>query len=84
MSDVPLLCAQEIDVYGAAAPGDPRDDALLRAAERKPEHVYLRDATQLRPDLAGAQVTGLEFAHARRCATSRSTRRPAPTSSTAS
>jgi chorismate mutase len=55
MSDVPLMCAQEMDVYGQL----PHVIRVMMHAyadpERKPEHVYLRDATKLRLDLAGAQ-----------------------------
>jgi chorismate mutase len=55
MSDVPLMCAQEMDVYGQL----PQVIRVMMHAyapqERKAEHVYLRDATKLRLDLAGAQ-----------------------------
>jgi chorismate mutase len=57
--DVPLLCAQEIDVPGAL----PRCiRVLLHVACARPRsrirHVYLRDAATLRPDLlrAGERV----------------------------
>ena len=55
LSSVPLLCAREIDVPGAL----PRVIRLLlhcyadEAAD--PRHVYLREATELRRDLEGAQ-----------------------------
>lgn len=56
MSQVPLLCAQEIPVPGSM-------QRCLRVllhinSDRKPaeiEHVYLRDAQKLRPDLRSAQ-----------------------------
>jgi chorismate mutase len=55
LSDVPLLCAREIDVPGAL----PRVIRLLLhyyADEGAGvEHVYLREATALRRDLEGAQ-----------------------------
>jgi chorismate mutase len=55
LNAVPLLCAREIDVPGAM----PRVIRLLlhcyagEAAD--PQHVYLRDAVELRRDLEGAQ-----------------------------
>jgi chorismate mutase len=55
LSDVPLLCAREIDVPGSL----PRVIRLLlhcyadEGAE--PNHVYLREATALRDDREGAQ-----------------------------
>ena len=55
LSSVPLLCTREIDVPGAL----PRVIRLLlhcyadEAAQ--PRHVYLREATELRRDLEGAQ-----------------------------
>ena len=56
MSQVPLLCAQEIPVPGSM-PNCIR--VLLHInSERTPkeiEHVYLRDAQKLRPDLKSAQ-----------------------------
>jgi chorismate mutase len=55
LDSVPLLCAREIDVPGAL----PRVIRLMLhcyADERsKPQHVYLRDAGQLREDLQAAQ-----------------------------
>jgi chorismate mutase len=54
-SAVPLLCAREIDVPGAM----PRVIRMLLHCyadpQREAQHVYLRDATALREDLAGAQ-----------------------------
>ena len=52
ITDVPLLCAQEIDVPGAM----PRVLRLLALVEtqlsrREVRHVYLRGAAQLRTDL---------------------------------
>ncbi|MEW6171659.1 MAG: chorismate mutase [Bacillota bacterium] len=51
---VPLLCAQEIDVPGAAA-GVVR--VLVHVNTDKPQkelkHLYLGDAARLRPDLSG-------------------------------
>jgi chorismate mutase len=55
LSDVPLMCAQEMDVPGAL----PRVIRVMLHCYadpgRKADHVYLRDAVQLRRDLAGAQ-----------------------------
>ena len=56
MSLVPLLCAQEIPVPGAM----PRCIRVLLLVEtaRTPaeiDHVYLRDAQKLRPDMNSAQ-----------------------------
>lgn len=55
LSDVPLLCAREIEVPGAL----PRVIRLMLHAyadESVPaKHVYLREATALRKDLQGAQ-----------------------------
>ena len=55
-NQVPLLCAQEIPVTGSM----PRCIRVLLHinSERTPkeiEHVYLRDAQKLRPDLKSAQ-----------------------------
>ncbi|HEY3003869.1 MAG TPA: chorismate mutase [Kribbellaceae bacterium] len=54
--DVPLICAQEIDVPGAL----PRVVRMMVHAETprtrdEIQHVYLHGAAALRPDLAGAQ-----------------------------
>lgn|SRR5690554_2801076 len=59
MTDVPLLCAQEIDVEG----GLPRVVRLLAHAEtERPRaqirHVYLHGARRLRTDLPGADERG--------------------------
>ena len=55
LSAVPLLCAREIDVAGAL----PRVIRLMvhcyADASRPAQHVYLRDAVELRRDLEGAQ-----------------------------
>jgi chorismate mutase len=56
MNQVPLLCAREIPVPGSMA----RCIRVLLHinSERRPkeiEHVYLRDAQKLRPDLKSAQ-----------------------------
>ena len=56
MSQVPLLCASEIAVEGKM----PRCiRVMLHWNTEKPQadiaHVYLRDARQLRPDVASAQ-----------------------------
>ena len=55
LSTVPLLGAREMDRPGAL----PRVIRLLvhcyADPERPPQHVYLRDAVQLRQDLQGAQ-----------------------------
>jgi chorismate mutase len=55
MSDVPLMCAQEMDVYGQLPQVIRVMMHCYAPAERTAEHVYLRDATKLRQDLAGAQ-----------------------------
>ncbi len=55
MSDIPLMCAQEMDVYGQLPQVIRVMMHCYAPAERKPEHVYLRDASRLRTDLAGAQ-----------------------------
>ena len=55
MSDVPLMCAQEMDVYGQLPQVIRVMMHCYAPAERKAEHVYLREATSLRLDLAGAQ-----------------------------
>ena len=56
MNQVPLLCATEIPVTGSM----PRCIRVLLHinSDRRPkeiEHVYLRDAQKLRPDLKSAQ-----------------------------
>ena len=56
MNQVPLLCAQEIPVTGSM----PRCIRVLLhvnsdRAPKEIEHVYLRDAQKLRPDLKSAQ-----------------------------
>ena len=56
MNLVPLLCAQEIPVEGAM----PRCIRVLlhintNLASAEVEHVYLREAQQLRPDMNSAQ-----------------------------
>jgi monofunctional chorismate mutase len=56
MNFVPLLCAQEIPVPGSMA----RCLRILlhvntELSPRDIEHVYLRDAQRLRPDLKSAQ-----------------------------
>lgn len=56
MTTVPLLCAQEIPVTGSM----PRCIRILLHvnSDRKPaeiEHIYLRDASKLRPDMKSAQ-----------------------------
>lgn len=55
LSDVPLLCAREIDVPGAL----PRTIRVLLHAYADPDrparHVYLREAVNLRADLESAQ-----------------------------
>ena len=55
LSDVPLMCAQEMDVYGQLPQVIRVMMHCYSPAERKAEHVYLREATRLRLDLAGAQ-----------------------------
>ena len=55
LSNVPLLCAREIEVPGSL----PRVIRLLLHCYAEPghpaHHVYLRDAVALRKDLEGAQ-----------------------------
>jgi len=53
LSDVPLLCAREMQVPGSL----PRVIRLLMHCYSglEPNHVYLRDAVSLRKDLHGAQ-----------------------------
>jgi chorismate mutase len=53
LSNVPLLCAREIEVPGSL----PKVIRLLLHcyAEGEPRHVYLREAAALRRDLEGAQ-----------------------------
>ena len=55
LAEVPLICAREIDVPGAL----PRVIRLMVHCYtddgRRPQHVYLRDAAELRRDLEGAQ-----------------------------
>jgi chorismate mutase len=55
LAGVPLLCAREIDVPGAL----PRVIRVLvhcyADPEHRPQHVYLRDAAELRRDLEAAQ-----------------------------
>jgi chorismate mutase len=55
MSDVPLMCAQEMDVYGQLPHVIRVMMHCYAEPESKAEHVYLREATKLRLDLAGAQ-----------------------------
>jgi chorismate mutase len=56
LTDVPLMCAQEIDVPHAL----PRVVRMMVHADsprsrEKVRHVYLHGAVSLRPDLTGAQ-----------------------------
>jgi len=56
MNQVPLLCAREIPVTGSM----PRCIRVLlhvnsERTSKEIEHVYLRDAQKLRPDLKSAQ-----------------------------
>jgi chorismate mutase len=55
LDEVPLLCAREIAVPDSL----PRVIRVLvhfyGAEDRRPQHVYLRDAASLRRDLEGAQ-----------------------------
>ena len=60
MNQVPLLCAQEIPVTGSM----PRCIRVLLHvnSDRTPkeiEHVYLREAQKLRPDLKSAQYESI-------------------------
>lgn len=55
LNSVPLLCMREIDVEGAL-------ERCVRVlvhyygdSERKPKHIYLKDARKLRSDLNSAQ-----------------------------
>jgi chorismate mutase len=55
LSDVPLICAREIDVPGAL-PRVIRVMVHCYTEDGRPaQHVYLRDAAALRRDLEGAQ-----------------------------
>jgi chorismate mutase len=55
LSDVPLICAREIDVPGAL-PRVIRVMVHCYTDDGRPaQHVYLRDAEALRRDLQGAQ-----------------------------
>ena len=54
LSAVPLLCAQEIAVPDAL-PRVIRVMVHCELSDQSPNHVYLRDARQLRRDLDGAQ-----------------------------
>lgn len=49
--DIPLICAQELDIEGALS----RCIRLLMLVQRDnsftPKHVYLKEATKLREDL---------------------------------
>jgi len=61
LTDVPLICAQEIDVAGAL----PRTIRILIHAESELsraqiKHQYLRGAQVLRPDLDGNGIAGSE------------------------
>jgi len=60
-SDVPLLCAQEIEVDGAL----PKTVRILIHAQssrskKEATHKYLRGASVLRPDLSAKNITGSE------------------------
>ena len=55
LGEVPLICAREMNVPGAL----PRVIRVMVHCyaddERRPQHVYLREAEALREDLKGAQ-----------------------------
>jgi len=60
-TDVPLLCAQEIDIDGAL----PRTVRILIHAQssrskQETTHKYLRGAAVLRPDLGAKNISGSE------------------------
>jgi len=60
-TDVPLLCAQEIDIDGAL----PRTVRILIHAQssrskQEATHKYLRGAAVLRPDLGAKNISGSE------------------------
>ncbi len=55
LSEVPLLCAQEIDVYNAMPHVIRMMVHCYGPDDRQASHVYLRDAVELRKDLEGAQ-----------------------------
>jgi len=60
-TDVPLLCAQEIDIDGAL----PRAVRILIHAQssrskQEAAHKYLRGAAVLRPDLGAKNISGSE------------------------
>lgn len=61
-TDVPMLCASEIEVPGA----QPRCLRVLLHVERRVSHpplvpIYLRDAASLRPDLSAAEPRDQEL-----------------------
>lgn len=73
--EVPLLCTTEIPVPA----GLPRCLRVMLHVQRawgstRPQHVYLREAARLRPDLAGGLPSG---AHEGNIPATRSPRRPA-------
>ena len=55
-NDVPMMCAQEVDVPGAM-PRVCRVMVHVRG-EARPKHVYLRGAGALRPDLRDEERAG--------------------------
>lgn len=57
MTQVPLLCASEIDVPGAKVARCIRVLLHVNTDKKQSEivHVYLRDAKKLRPDMISAQ-----------------------------
>ena len=60
-TDVPLLCAQEINIDGAL----PRTVRIMiyaqsRRSKQEATHKYLRGAAVLRPDLGAKNISGSE------------------------
>lgn len=55
LADVPLLCTRELDVPGAMPRVIRAMLHLYAPADRRPVHVYLGAAAELRSDLASAQ-----------------------------
>jgi chorismate mutase len=55
LDQVPLLCAQEIDVPGAMRSVVRTLVHYYAPADHKPNHVYLGEAQELRSDLKAAQ-----------------------------
>jgi chorismate mutase len=55
LGDVPLLCTRELDVPGAMRSVIRTLLHYYAPADHKPDHVYIREAQELRADLHSAQ-----------------------------